>query len=359
MPLRASTAAATAGPMRIAVVIPSFRRGSGGPQTIAHLVRGLEHLGHDVSLWLEDIQGLHSTQSTAGVEREFNEFFGPIAGGVHHGFDAWAGADVAVATDWQTVARVLRLPGCEARAYLVQDHEPDFYPASAESIWAAETYRWGLRCIAASEWLAALLRERYGANATQFDLGVDSDLYFADNTPRRDDLVLFYARAATPRRAVPLGLLALTELHRRRPQLEIALFGQVPELDAPFPHRHLGILGRSELADWYRRGAVGMALSLTNPSLIPLEMLACGLAVVELDTEAIRSTYGAAPLELGAPAPLALADAVERLVADGDRRRRRAQAGLSLAAERTWAGAAGQVESGLRDAIASARREAG
>ena len=46
--------------LRIAIVIPSFRRGSGGHSTIADLVRGLEEAGHTCSLWLEDLR--------AGVE---------------------------------------------------------------------------------------------------------------------------------------------------------------------------------------------------------------------------------------------------------------------------------------------------
>ena len=156
----------------------------------------------------------------------FTDFFGPLVGPVHAGFAGWDGADVAMATGWQTVAQVLRLPGAGARAYLVQDHEPEFYPTSAEREWATWTYGQGLHCIAASPWLADLLRQRYGASATSFDLGIDHERYRPADVTRRNDQVLFYARAVTPRRAVPLGLLALAELHRRRPEVEIALFGE-------------------------------------------------------------------------------------------------------------------------------------
>ena len=57
------------------------------------------------------------------------------------GFADWYGADVAVATGWQTVFPVLEQHGVRARAYLINDHEPEFYATSVESIWAAETYR--------------------------------------------------------------------------------------------------------------------------------------------------------------------------------------------------------------------------
>ena len=95
------------------------------------------------------------------------------------------------------------------------------------------------------------MRERYGAAATRFDLGVDHEHYRPLPTHRRDDLVLFYARAVTPRRAVPLGVLALDELHRRRPEVEIALFGEAQPLVTPFPHRHLGVLEPDALAHAY------------------------------------------------------------------------------------------------------------
>ena len=153
------------------------------------------------------------------------------------GFDGWDGADVAVATGWQTVARVLRLPGASARAYLVQDHEPEFYPTSAEREWAAWTYRQGLHCIAASPWLADLVRTRYGA--ARDELRPRHRPRALPARRRRSgatDRVLFYARAVTPRRAVPLGLLALAELHRRRPGVEIALFGEARPIAAPFPY---------------------------------------------------------------------------------------------------------------------------
>jgi O-antigen biosynthesis protein len=258
-------------------------------------------------------------------------------------------------TGWQTVARVLRLEGASARAYLVQDHEPEFYPTSAEREWAAWTYRQGLHCIAASPWLADLVHRRYGAGATSFDLGIDHARYRPAAVERRTDRVLFYARAVTPRRAVPLGLLALEELHRRRPQIEIALFGESRPIAAPFPYRPLGVLEAGDLARAYSEATVGLVLSLTNPSLIPQEMLACGLPCVDVASESMLATYGAdGPATLAAPEPIALCEAIEALLSDSVRRARQAAEGLRWAAGRTWPAAAAQVQEGLRAALREA-----
>ena len=350
-----AAAQADARSLSVAVVVPSFRRGSGGHATIANLLRGLESAGHRCSTWVLDEEGRHAAESAAATAALFEGFFGPLAGPVHGSFEGWAGADVVVATGWQTVAKVLRLPGASARAYLVQDHEPEFYPTSAEGEWAAWTYRQGLYCIAASPWLAQLLRERYNASATAFDLGVDHEHYRPVAVGRREDQVLFYARAVTPRRAVPLGLLALEELHRRRPRVQIALFGEARAIDASFPHRGLGVLEASELARAYSTATVGLVLSLTNPSLIPQEMLACGLPCVDVASASMLATYGTdGPATLAPPHPIALCEAIEALLDDPDHRARLAARGLQWANARTWPAAATQVEAGLRAAMRDA-----
>jgi glycosyltransferase involved in cell wall biosynthesis len=341
----------------VAVVIPWYPPGSGGHATIFNLVRALEGAGHACSIWLDDPEGRHAQLTEAQVDTDLRALFGGCAGPIRSSFARWRGADVALATSWPTAYRAQLLPGCRARAYLVQDHEPEFHPTSAESEWAAATYRAGLHCIAASRWLAELLRERYGAQASHFDLGVDHDLYRrgGDDDERRANQVLFYARTSTERRAVPLGLLALAELHRRRPDVELALFGLDAPTRTPFPHRHLGRLDPPALADAYRRATVGMVLSMTNPSLVPQEMLACGLPCVDVERPSTRAELApSGGVELAAFHPLALADALERLLDDEELHERRRTAGAAWAATRTWARAGAQVEAGLRAALTSA-----
>jgi glycosyltransferase involved in cell wall biosynthesis len=345
------------GPLSVAVVIPSFRRGSGGHATIVRLLRALRERGHAVSLWLEDCEARHAREPRAVTERSFEQFFAADGLRLHTDLGAWREADVVLATGWQTVARALLLPGAGARAYLVQDHEPDFYGASAEALWAAHTYRQGLHCIAASPWLAELLRSRYGARATHFDLGVDHTLYHPSD-PGWDaggrEVVAFYARAVTPRRAVPLGLAALTELSRRRPEVQIALYGEDRPLAVPFAHTNVGVLDGRRLAELYARASVGMVLSLTNPSLIGLEMMACGLPCVELASESMLATFGTdGPLTLAEPDPFALCAALERLLDEPERRASSSRAGVELMAGRTWERAAEQVEAGLHGALLS------
>ncbi|HEY7952202.1 MAG TPA: glycosyltransferase [Solirubrobacteraceae bacterium] len=339
--------------LRIAMVIPSFRRGSGGHGTLMQILTRLEARGHVCSVWLHDFTGQHLAEWPAVVRADINEFFAPLQGPVYKDFSEWQGADVVIATGWQTVHPTLLLDQCRARVYLVNDHEPDFYPASVERELAADTYRHGLHCIAASPWLRDQLIARYGAPADAFQLGVDHSIYtpMAD-VARERDTVVYYARHATPRRAVPIGLMALSELHRRRPQTRIVLFGDPGVLESPFPYEHHSVLSPPQLARLYNEATVGLCLSLTNFSLMPKEMLACGLPCVELAGVSAESIFGdsgaleLAPLEAGA-----IADALERLLDDDALWHERSRAGRDFVTSHTWDHATDEVEAGLRHAL--------
>jgi O-antigen biosynthesis protein len=338
--------------LRLALVIPPFTRGSGGHNTLFQIFSRLERRGHACSVWLADYYGETRDIWPAVLRHDINEFFASFNGPVYKGFEEWQGADVVMATGWQTVHAALGLEHCRARAYVVNDHEPEFYATSTEHLLAQDTYRHGLHCIAASPWLRDLLVERYDASADAFQLGVDGDTYRPLEVERRTDTVLYYARHATPRRAVPIGLMALAELYRRRPQTRIVLFGTAEPLHAAFPYEHQGVLSPAQLARLYSQATVGLCLSLTNFSLMPKEMLACGLPCVELAGVSAESIFGAdGPLELAELEPRRIADALEGLLEDRERWQRRSQAGIEFVASHTWEHATDEVEAGLRHAL--------
>jgi glycosyltransferase involved in cell wall biosynthesis len=344
-------------PLHVAVVIPPFAKGSGGHNTIFTLVDRLERAGHTCSLWMYDAHDRHRRESAAVLRRRVVEEFMPLRAPVYKGFGDWHGADIALATGWDTAYQVMLLPHLRARAYLINDHEPEFFATSAEALWAAHTYELGLYGISAGRWLRDMLARRYGQNGGWFRLGVDHGVYGPGPEPRRRDTVLFYARHWTSRRAVPLGQTALQELHRRRPDLRFVLFGQDEPLKLPFDHEHRGIVAPDELAPLYREATVGVCLSLTNYSLIPQEMLACGLPCVDLaggSTEAELGRDGG--IELAAPDPIDIADAIERLLDDRELWERRSRSGTEQVRDASWDEAGRQVERDLREALRERER---
>ncbi len=93
--------------LRLAMVIPPFSRGSGGHNTLFQIFSRLERRGHACSVWLADYNGYARDVWPAVLRADINEFFAPFKGPVYKGFDDWQGADVAIATGWQTVHAML------------------------------------------------------------------------------------------------------------------------------------------------------------------------------------------------------------------------------------------------------------
>jgi glycosyltransferase involved in cell wall biosynthesis len=339
--------------LHIAVIVPPFKVGSGGHNTIFQTCMRLERMGHTVSIWLHDPSGDQKDEWPAVVRKLIVDHFAPVKAPVYSGFDQWFGADVVMATGWQTAWPAMLLPGCRARAYFVNDHEPEFYATSFESHFAAESYRLGMYCIAASPWLRDVMIDRYGAAATDFQLGVDHSIYHPRPVERRRDTVVFYGRAFTARRGVGMATLAIEELLRRRPDTRVVSYGDLRPLEIPYTYEHIGIASPEQLSWLYSHGTVGLCLSLTNFSLIPKEMLACGMPCVELAGVSAESIFGpdGGPLELAPFDHIALADAIERLLDDEARWAEKSREGIEFVASHTWDVCAEQTERGLREAL--------
>jgi glycosyltransferase involved in cell wall biosynthesis len=348
------------GPWTVAWVVPPWRIGSGGHTTIFRLIRQLELRGHRNVLHVFDPHD-HVRDRGSVLRDEIREHFVPIEADVFVGLGDFDSADVAVATGWQTAFAVRDLPRCREKAYLVQDHEPEFYATSAQAIWAAETYRMGFRCIAYTPWMADVLRERHGvADARWFECGTDLDVFtFAGEEGRREELIAVYARRETERRAVDLAMAGLAVLAERRPTIRPVLFGSRQRDALPFAAEDLGVVEPRRLARLYHECAAGIVFSLTTHSLVAHEMMASGLPTVELAGANVGSALGAPRelVEMAAHAPDSIADAVERLLDDREHAAAMALRARAFVEARTWERAGDQVEDALRAFLGSPRRQ--
>ncbi|MEA2282404.1 MAG: hypothetical protein QOK21_3011, partial [Solirubrobacteraceae bacterium] len=347
------------GPWRIAWVVPPWNIGSGGHTTIFRIIRQLELRGHRNAIHVFDPHFYNRT-SARDLRAQIREHFVPgVEAEVFLGLEDFDSADVAFATEWQTAFPVRDLPHCREKAYLVQDHEPEFFATSAQSLWAEETYRMGFRCVAYTPWMADLLESRYGVRAHWFECGTDLETFpFGGEAGRREELVAVYARRETERRAVDLAMAGLALLARRRPTLRPVLFGSRHRAPLPFPAEDLGVVTPRRLAELYREASVGMVFSLTTHSLVAHEMMASGLPVVELEGDNVGSALGVSGdvVAMAARRPDAIADAVEQLL--DDRAAAAAMAGRARAfvEARTWERAGDQVEAALREFLSTPRQ---
>ena len=344
-------------PLHIAFVVPPWERGSGGHMTILRFVRYLEQQGHTVTLWLHDPRGERQWAWNGVLRHSIVSDFIRVRAPVFNGFDHWHGADVAVATGWETAYCVLLLPDVGDRVYLVQDHEPDFFPASAERVLAERTYTFPeLRIITAGRWLSEFLRDRYGVESDFFSLGVDHDVYKPDPRVERIPMsIAMYGRFVTGRRGVPLARDAIGLLWERGVRPRVFVFGTEDPPGLPFPYEFVGVAPPARLARLYNEVTVGIALSLTNYSLVPLEMLACGLPVVDINGGSLERELGRSSGALYAAAtPEALASRISDLLYDAELFETLSRQGVRDVQSLSWQAASQAFEATLLRAVANA-----
>ncbi len=270
-------------------------------------------------------------------------------------FHQWNGtivdSDVVFATGWETAYPVFNVKTDGAKFYFVQDFEPKFYPTGSTSLLAENTYRFGFHGITAGGWLKHKLETEFGMECDAFEFGADSELYRFGNPGRRKE-VFFYARPVTERRAFEVGVLALKLFHQARPDYVINLAGwDVAPWEVPFPYVNHKSLKIDQLPALYDRCAVALVLSLTNMSLLPMDLLAAGVIPVVNDGPNNRMVSDNPYIHYVVPTVQALADEMVRLVDRKDLPAYAAKASQSVAGS-SWA-EAGQQFVAVVDGVTS------
>jgi len=340
--------------MHIHWVVPDFTVGSGGHMTIFRMVRYLEQLGHHNTIWIERPM-IHETERAAW--ETIVKYFQCVEADVRFVSDALneTSADVVIATGWSTAWIVKNLTGFKAQMYFVQDHEPEFYPTGSISNLAKQTYGFGLGCICASPWLEELMSKRYGRWAQGFYLAYDPAQYFVSKDAVANVggpiKIAVYGRIHTDRRCVQLALAGLEILAQTRDDFEVHFFGQdgMPFSEVPFTALNHGILNYEQLAELYNECDIGICFSGTNYSLIPQEMMACGLPLIELNTESTRAIFPENTVTLAGPLPMDIAVKLGKLMDSPNKRMRQRNAALKWVSTFSWKASAQQVERTILD----------
>ena len=333
--------------------IPDFNVGSGGHLNIFRMIWNLEQKGYTSRII---IVRPHQHSTGLDARNEIRQHFFPLQADVFVGLEQVPSAEFAIATGWDTAYAVRNAQSVAHRLYFVQDYEPHFYPVGSESTFAENTYRMGFFGITAGKWLADKLATEYGMHTHPVGFGVEHDRY--QPTPRREPhikRVFFYARPPTPRRAFELGLLVLQAVSELQPGTEFVLAGwDTAAYHIPFPHLACGTVGLNELPDLYSQCDVALVLSLTNVSLLPLELMACGCAVVSNKGANVEWLLGEGVVALADSDPQSMAACISTLLANDGIRRLQTERARQYAASLNWDSVADEFVEGLHAARAVA-----
>jgi O-antigen biosynthesis protein len=325
--------------------------GAGGHTTMFRLVSSLEQAGHRCTVYLHDRHGWSLEQH----ERTIRAWWPAVKAEICDASKGLDDAHAVFATSWETAYPVLTSPARGVRFYLVQDVEPLFYAAGSEALLAEATYRFGFHGVTPGRWLAQWLGTEYGMAAHHFEFGCDLDRYSLDQAAQRTGVCL-YSRPSTPRRAFALAAAALDLFAERHPEIDIHLYGESVR-GLPFPATDHGLLTPEQLNSLYNRCVAGLALSATNISLVPYEMLAAGCIPVVNDAAQNRSVLDNPHVAYASATPFDLANALGALVEKPAAERRAAAKAAAASVEgMLWEDSGALVESVVRDVVEEACR---
>lgn len=244
------------------------------------------------------------------------------------------GADAAIATLWLTALHVAKAKGIGRKFYLMQDYEPNFYPASTLFAMAEQSYRLGLYAICNTVSMHTTYTQAYGGRAMYFTPAVDREIYHPAGRRHKaeDEPVTIFAYARDHFRncweLVYAGLAEIKRMHGDRVRIVVAGARYLPPT-ADFVD--LGLLDYRATGALYRDTDIGITMQVSrHPSYLPLELMASGAAMVVPTSEwfswlftdhenSVRSMGTVADVVAG----------LDELVRNAETRRRIAAAGIA------------------------------
>lgn len=269
-------------PHSIVFVLPGVDIYGGGVNSVMNLANGLSENGYDVYISSlkdesdEDISkkilfciGNSRVKGVSKINFQKNIF------------------DIVVATAWETACYIFDYPGY--KMYFVQDYEPYFYEKGDLYYLSYKSYGLGYHMISLGGWnKKQILKEYPCAKVDEISFPFDGKYY--KKTERASINRNNEINAAVYLRYTARRLPYLTEIICRNLiamfaadgyKLNVYYFGDDKKIRIT-GGTNLGKLNKKELVDLYSKCDFGMVFSYTNISLVPYEMMATGLPLVEL-----------------------------------------------------------------------------
>lgn len=198
--------------------------------------------------------------------------------------------DILVATFWESVYYMKDLKGY--KIYFIQDYEPYFYTYGDKYLLASKTYELGLHMVSLGKWNVEKIKEqlknkKYKINSIDFPYEAKEYLSVERNydeyKSKKELNLCVYIKESEKRIPFIIEkiLIKLKEqLKDKGIKLNVTYFGNEKYLKLR-EGNSLGKISKVELNKLYCKSDFGMCASITNISLVPYEMLATGLPLIE------------------------------------------------------------------------------
>lgn len=270
---------------KIGIVVPEIGETAGGGSSILRVGTYLKKNGFGVIYIVYNTDDVKKAKKRADVNigNSISEFVG-FKDALNMYFD------IVIATSWVSVYYAKLLSGY--KMYFVQDYEPYFYEVSDEFFLSKRTYELGFHMICLGKWNKTKIMEQCGSKNIKID-----DIEFPYEPSeykmvKRDyksyadkktiNVVVYIKKSGRRIPIITQELLLKTKemLSKDGIELKISFYG-LNQHEHIIVGNNLGRLSKKELFTLYREADFGMVASMTNISLVPYEMLATGLPVIE------------------------------------------------------------------------------
>lgn len=267
---------------RVVFVIPAIAKGSGGHTSVLRLGTYLSGHGHSVFYAVRNCD-IDEQNSQAG--ECLKNYGGKI---VLFSDIENEKFDIIIATDVQSVYYAKKLNGY--KMIFVQDYEPLFFETGDYSYIAERVYRMGFHLVSLGEWNKQMIRTHIDENLQvdtipfpyeKSEYTYEERDYSALKDKKELKLCVYIRR--TPRRMPGLCQLIAKNLTERFAadgiKLNVIYFGE-DTLKYEYG-KNCGKLSKEQLNCLYHECDLGLVASGTNISLVPYEMMATGLPIIE------------------------------------------------------------------------------
>jgi glycosyltransferase involved in cell wall biosynthesis len=247
-------------------------------------------------------------------------------------------ADVFLFTAWQTVARFAG-PIPDRAFHFVYDYE--FWQATPElRTQMLSVFRHaGLRRIAGSRAVAAMLAEAGSDAIATVPCGIDLERWRVRRDVAKDDLLVGFPLRNEPHKGMPEAFEALDKVRVKLPGTSFAAFGEAAEVTAPGFVRQRGRLSDDALCAFYNECAVFLLPSRYEGWGLPAaEAMACGTPVVTTANGGTEdfAIDGETAVVVAPGDAAAMAEAICRLLSDPQLRSRIASTGRRRISQMSW-----------------------
>lgn len=278
----------------ILVILPSVLKFSGGTTSTLRIANYLAKNGYDV--YVTSYEGQFESEMKSNAETdikdnavEFVEY--SKATSRQYGF--------CIATNYMSVYYAKNISG--EKIYFVQDFEPFFYPVNEEYVLALNSYKQGFHIITLGKWNKEKIYEyaTRDARVDSVDFPYEPSEYpivqrdYSQLINKKEYTMAVYIKNEGKR--MPVGLQWLMgelrkDFAKDGKELHVKYFGMIKQY--PLENgENLGKLSKSELHDLYMNSDFGVVMSMTNISLVPYEMIASGLPIIEAKDGSFTSFF--------------------------------------------------------------------